>query len=155
MGLVTHVYNEETIQNLKGHIAIGHNRYSTSEGSHIKTRPADCNQRPRRSGPQRQPAFRNRSLKNFWKTKIFPPTIAAIPTLMAKALDYYLEHGLSIKDAVIKCYPLFTGAFCLTILTKDTLGGRARHLLASGLCLWVKLTVTATCWHPKPAPSTP
>ena len=36
MGLVTQVYNEETIQNLKGHIAIGHNRYSTCEGSHIK-----------------------------------------------------------------------------------------------------------------------
>src|SRR5579864_3247232 len=36
MGLVTHVYNEETISGLKGHIAIGHNRYSTSEGSHLK-----------------------------------------------------------------------------------------------------------------------
>src|SRR5438105_13436300 len=30
LGLVSHVYNEKTLIKLKGHIAIGHNRYSTS-----------------------------------------------------------------------------------------------------------------------------
>ena len=31
-GLVAQVYKEKDIENLKGHIAIGHNRYSTSGG---------------------------------------------------------------------------------------------------------------------------
>src|SRR3989338_8721255 len=31
-GLVSQIYTEEKIEKLKGHIAIGHNRYSTSRG---------------------------------------------------------------------------------------------------------------------------
>ena len=61
MGLVTHVYNEETIQNLKGHIAIGHNRYSTSEGSHIKHAQPVVIEQPIGFGPQRQPALRKKA----------------------------------------------------------------------------------------------
>src|SRR3989338_6054859 len=33
MGLVAHVFGEENLQKLKGHLAIGHNRYSTSGDS--------------------------------------------------------------------------------------------------------------------------
>jgi amidophosphoribosyltransferase len=36
MGLVADVFNEEIIKRLKGKIAIGHNRYSTSGESHLK-----------------------------------------------------------------------------------------------------------------------
>ena len=61
---------------------------------------------------------------------------------MAKALGYYLEHGHIIKEAVIKAYPLFTGAFCLTILTKDYIGRGARHLRHPAAVLWDKLTAT-------------
>ena len=32
-GLVAHVYDESTLSRLSGHLAIGHNRYSTSGGS--------------------------------------------------------------------------------------------------------------------------
>lgn len=40
MGLVTQVFNEESLSKLTGHIAIGHNRYSTSGSSEI------CNAQP-------------------------------------------------------------------------------------------------------------
>ena len=30
IGLVSHVFSEQDLKNLKGHLAIGHNRYSTS-----------------------------------------------------------------------------------------------------------------------------
>ncbi len=33
MGLVAHVFGEEDLKKLKGHLAIGHNRYSTSGDS--------------------------------------------------------------------------------------------------------------------------
>jgi len=36
MGLVSDVFNEENLKNLKGHFAIGHVRYSTTGSSHIR-----------------------------------------------------------------------------------------------------------------------
>ena len=36
MGLVHQVFNEENLRPLKGHLAIGHNRYSTTGGSHLR-----------------------------------------------------------------------------------------------------------------------
>lgn len=36
MGLVSQVFNEENLRPLRGHIAIGHNRYSTTGGSHVR-----------------------------------------------------------------------------------------------------------------------
>src|SRR3989344_715068 len=35
MGLVAHVFDEKDLRKLKGHLAIGHNRYSTSGSSTI------------------------------------------------------------------------------------------------------------------------
>src|SRR3989338_1654278 len=35
-GLVSQVYTEKAIKNLKGHLGIGHNRYSTSNGGALK-----------------------------------------------------------------------------------------------------------------------
>lgn len=36
MGLVSHVFTEETLAPLKGHLAVGHNRYSTTGSSHVR-----------------------------------------------------------------------------------------------------------------------
>lgn len=36
MGLVAQVFNEENMRPLKGHMAIGHNRYSTTGSSHLR-----------------------------------------------------------------------------------------------------------------------
>lgn len=36
MGLVSQVFNEENLRPLRGHMAIGHNRYSTTGSSHIR-----------------------------------------------------------------------------------------------------------------------
>jgi len=120
MGLVTQVYKEETIQSLRGHIAIGHNRYSTSEGSHIKhAQPVVINNEVALAHNGNLPSVV--ALKEFLEAKDISTEDCSDSELMAKAISYYLQHGESIKDAVIKSYPLFTGAFCLTILTKDSL----------------------------------
>jgi len=120
MGLVMQVYKEETIQNLKGHIAIGQNRYSTSAGSHIKhAQPVVENNLLALAHNGNLPSVT--ALTEFLEAKDISTQGCSDSELMAKALAYYLEHGESIKEAVIKCWPLFTGAFCLTILTKDSL----------------------------------
>jgi amidophosphoribosyltransferase len=36
MGLVAQVFHEENLRPLQGHLAIGHNRYSTTGSSHIR-----------------------------------------------------------------------------------------------------------------------
>lgn len=36
MGLVADIYNKSVLKRLPGHMAIGHNRYSTAGGSHVK-----------------------------------------------------------------------------------------------------------------------
>jgi amidophosphoribosyltransferase len=119
MGLVTQVYNEETIQNLKGHIAIGHNRYSTSEGSHVKHAQPFVINNLALAHNGNLPSVT--ALKEFLEGKDISTENCSDSELMTKAISYYLDHGESIKDAIIKAYPLFTGAFCLTILTKDSL----------------------------------
>jgi amidophosphoribosyltransferase len=120
MGLVTQVYNEETITSLKGHIAIGHNRYSTSEGSHIKhAQPVVVNEHLALAHNGNLPSCA--ALKTFLEGKDISTNDCSDSELMAKALSYYLDHGNTIKEAVVKAFPLFTGAFSLTILTKDAL----------------------------------
>lgn len=118
-GLVAQVYSEADFKKLKGHMAIGHNRYATSGGStafHV------------------QPVFSQdgvvalahngnlpstKKLESFLKEKGFPTKGLNDSELMQRALRFYLVKGDSIENAVRKCFPLFTGAFCLLILTKN------------------------------------
>ncbi len=120
MGLVSHVYNEETIQSLKGDIAIGHNRYSTSEGSHLKhAQPIVINGQVALAHNGNLPSIT--ALKTFLEGKDIPTEDCSDSELMAKAIAYYLDHDHSIAEAVEKSFPLFTGAFSLTLLTQDSL----------------------------------
>ena len=121
MGLVNQVYTEETIHSLQGHLAIGHNRYSTSEGTGLKHAQPVIVKNGLLSLAHNGNLPSVRKLKDFLESKDIGTQDHSDSELMAKALGYYLEHGESLKDAVIKCWPLWTGAFCLTILTKDTL----------------------------------
>ncbi len=121
VGLVAQVYNEETIKHLQGFAAIGHNRYSTSEGTGVK-HAQPCNIKYGLLSLAHNGNLPSvTKLKEFLEGKDIATENSSDSELMAKALGYYLEHGHSIKEAVQKCWPLFTGAFCLTILTKDTL----------------------------------
>src|SRR2546422_1564936 len=43
MGLVTQVFDEDALRNLKGHLAIGHTRYSTTGSSVVRNaQPISC-----------------------------------------------------------------------------------------------------------------
>ena len=121
VGLVNQVYSEDNIKSLQGHIAIGHNRYSTSEGTGIKHAQPVIVKNGLLSLAHNGNLPSVKKLKEFLEGKDIGTEGHSDSELMAKALGYYLEHGESLKDAVIKSWPLFTGAFCLTVLTKDTL----------------------------------
>jgi amidophosphoribosyltransferase len=92
-GLVTHAYSEENIQALKGHIAIGHNRYSTSEGTGLlHAQPALS-----RSGDLALAHNGNLpsvvKLQKFLQSKKILTENRTDSELMTYAIGYYLEQG--------------------------------------------------------------
>src|SRR5581483_6258393 len=120
-GLVPQVYGEKDLEQLEGHIAIGHNRYSTSGGSfHEHTQPfiddalsfalAHNGNLPKVD-----------KLISFLKSKKIPTERFNDSGLMHAAILYYLRNGASLQEAITKTYPLFTGAFSLLVMTKDTI----------------------------------
>lgn len=124
MGLVAHVYTEGAVEALKGDIAIGHNRYSTSKSS---------------SEDHIQPVIRHlrnddflalvhngnlpsvRALENFLQDRQIATGSLNDSEMMAEALKYYLLRGACLEDAIEESSPLFTGAFSLLIMTSDKL----------------------------------
>ncbi len=118
VGLVAQVYKDENISDLKGHMAIGHNRYSTSGSKYAHIQPVMPNNRI-------VALAHNGNLPSTQKLEGFL-TKNGIATerlndseMMAAAIDCYLQQGLAIEDALQKAYPLFTGAFSLLVMTKD------------------------------------
>lgn len=120
-GLVPQVYTEYDLKQLKGHIAIGHNRYSTSGGTN-----------PEHNQPV---AFRNDILAlahngNLPTTNNLRRFLSALgiyvnghndSELMHMAIKYYLVKKYPIEKAILESLPLFTGAYSLLIMTKNKL----------------------------------
>ncbi len=127
-GLVAQVYNEDILKKLTGYIAVGHNRYSTFGKSYVD---------------HSQPVYNNQNivalahngnlptvtkLKKFLKDKGIATHNFNDSEMMAKAIEYYLVKGFSLKDSITKCFPLFTGAFSLLVMTKKELAAvRDKH----------------------------
>lgn len=120
-GLVAHVYSENDLSKLKGNIAIGHNRYSTSG---------------KESTDHSQPVFMNENtlalahngnlpqttkLKYFLNKQGINTKNLNDSELMYKAIRYWLIKNHTLKEAIIKSAPLFTGAYSLLIMTKNQL----------------------------------
>jgi amidophosphoribosyltransferase len=132
-GLVAQVYNEKAISKLKGHAAIGHNRYSTSGGnSYTHLQPiviGDIAVAHNGNLPSVT------ALVEFLKPKGIKTKGCTDSELMAEAIAWYIAEGNSVEDAVTKAYPLFTGAFALLIMTPDKLIGLRDTKGIRPLCL--------------------
>ncbi len=125
MGLVANVFTEKDMQELHGHIAVGHNRYSTSKSSNIK---------------HAQPVIVENSEKNTWLALAhngnLPSTTAlenylkgrnvscrslSDSEMILEAIALSVQEGRSLPDAVKDIYPLMTGAFSILVMDKKTL----------------------------------
>lgn len=119
-GLVTHAYDERIIKSLKGHIAIGHNRYSTSEGTGLThAQPIVVNHQLALAHNGNLPSVTE--LVDFLRGKGMQTQGYSDSELMAFAISWHMDQGKSVEDAIAACYPLFTGAFSAVALTKDKL----------------------------------
>ncbi len=119
LGLVAQVYSEKDLKKLGGFMAIGHNRYSTSGGTFIEhTQPAgNSDDIVVLAHNGNLPA--TTKLKRFLKSKRISIKGLNDSGLMHKAIKYYLSKKYSLEEAIKASYPLFTGAFCMLIMTKN------------------------------------
>lgn len=123
LGLVAQVYSEDVLKKLKGYISVGHNRYSTSGGAH------DAHAQPVASSSDIVSLAHNGNLPQVKKIKTFLSKNGILTKglndseLMHALIRYHLVKGKSIENAVLDSYPLFTGAFCLLIMTRNKLIG--------------------------------
>ena len=120
-GLVAHVYDEASLRPLVGHIAIGHNRYSTSGGDGLR------HSQPVTGGANLLSLAHNGNLPSVTLLSRALTDAAVDPgdandsELMHAVLERELEMGASLEDAVRRNFPLFTGAFSLALLTGSSL----------------------------------
>jgi amidophosphoribosyltransferase len=126
-GLVATVYREEDLEQLPGHIAIGHNRYSTSGGVGDSYNQPFVDQK-------RQIAFaHNGNLPDWTKLEEFL-TARGVKldklndsSMMMAAIGCYMDDGLDLPAAVKQAYPLFTGVFSSVVMdTKQVIAFRDR-----------------------------
>jgi amidophosphoribosyltransferase len=120
-GLVATVYREEDLEQLPGHIAIGHNRYSTSGGAD------DCYNQPFLDH-ERGFAFAHNgnlpdttALEDFLTEKDITLEKKNDSGMMSAAIGWYIDQGHDLVAAIKQAYPLFTGVFSSVAMSKDTL----------------------------------
>ncbi|HUC86770.1 MAG TPA: amidophosphoribosyltransferase [Candidatus Saccharimonadales bacterium] len=121
-GLVGQVYRDEELEWLHGTMAVGHNRYSTSGGSAHHTQPI--------LSPETGVALAHNgnlpsttALQGFLNEHGIEHSDSNDSEMMAAALTYYVESGLSLANAVEQCYQYFTGAFACVAMSRDQLVG--------------------------------
>ena len=120
-GLVAQVYTDESIKSLRGHIGIGHNRYSTSAGGALAHAQPVVDEEGTFALAHNGNLPSVAALENFLKSKNISIENRSDSELIFDAIKFYLKEGKDLKDAVKEVYPLITGAFSIVMMTKDTL----------------------------------
>ncbi len=119
-GLVLSVYNEWVIRGMRGDIAVGHNRYSTSKGGGLHhAQPVLVKGEFALAHNGNLPSVV--ALEDFLRQKGQDIIGQSDSELMAYAIQWYKDFGMSYEQAIINAYPLFTGAFSVVAMTKTQL----------------------------------
>ena len=121
VGLVAQVYKEKDIENLKGHISIGHNRYSTSRGGALNHAQPVVNNNASFALAHNGNLPSVKALQNFLSSKKMLKKNRNDSELITDAIDFYIKSGDTLPKAVKKVFPLITGAFSIVMMNKDTL----------------------------------
>jgi amidophosphoribosyltransferase len=120
-GLVAQVYKERDIENLKGYLAIGHNRYSTSGGGALDHAQPVINLDRSFALAHNGNLPSVKSLEKFLTSKKSLKKNRTDSELIADAIDFYLKKGNTLPKAVREIFSLITGAFSLVMMDKNNL----------------------------------
>ncbi len=149
MGLVSQVFNDEILKGLKGHIAVGHNRYSTTGGSKVKhaqpmlaagsskvqkvvyedPNPSLHDSVALISGPDdgaialvhngNLPS--TVALEDFLRGKGIDTNEFSDSRMMVEAIAACMREGVELEVAIKNCLPLFTGAYSILVMSQEKL----------------------------------
>ncbi len=117
--MVSQVFNEEIIKSLKGHIAIGHNRYSTSSGSGAEhAQPVEV-----KDGSITLVHNGNIpsvvKLQKILKKKGINITDVSDSKIITELLHCLIKEGKNFEKAVEEIFPLLIGSFSILIMNKE------------------------------------
>ena len=118
-GLVPQAYTEKSIQNLKGYLGIGHNRYSTSGGKALDHAQPVVKKDFALAHNGNLPSVK--ALEEFLLSKKALQKNRMDSELITDAIDFYIKKGETIEQAVKNVFPLLTGSFSLVMMNKNTL----------------------------------
>ncbi len=120
-GLVATVYREEDLEQLPGHLAIGHNRYSTSGGTD------ECYDQPFVERKHNIALAHNgtipdtTALEKFLTERDVSLDKLNDTSMMSAAISCYMDDDLTLVESVKEAWPLFTGAFSIVAMDTNTL----------------------------------
>ena len=130
MGLVNQVFNEHVLDSLTGQVGIGHTRYSTTGASNLGNAQPVVVRTPfgALTLAHNGNLINTDSLREFLESKGYLGHGNSDSHLMALYINYLLNQGRSLKDAVKEAMDACEGAFSVVIATGDTLiAARDRH----------------------------
>src|SRR3989344_4775862 len=149
MGLVSQVFTEDIMESLKGHVAVAHNRYSTSRNSKVKhaqpmlaagnsalekidygdMSPSLLDSVSLCSGPDDGAITlvhngnlpTTTELSGFLHSKDVDASEFSDSRMIVEAIAVKMREGVELEAAIKDVYPLLTGAFSILIMSKDKL----------------------------------
>ncbi len=135
MGLVTQVFDERTLSQLHGHIAIGHTRYSTTGSSVLRNaQPLHC-----AWGDGTVAVAHNGNLVNTaqLRDELEADGVPFQTTNDSEVIARLIatQQDKSLEDAVAHAMERLQGAYAVVILTEDTLIGIRDPVGNRPLCL--------------------
>lgn len=120
-GLVATVYREEDLEQLPGHLAIGHNRYSTSGGTEDYYNQPFINRKHNIALGHNGNLPDTTALENFLTERGVHLKKLSDTSMMTAAISCYMDDGLTLAESVKKAWPLFTGAFSIVAMDTNNL----------------------------------
>lgn len=118
-GLVSQVFNEEIIKSLKGHIAIGHNRYSTSSGGGRE------HAQPVEVADNSITLVHNGNIPSviklleILKNKGVILSNVSDSKIITELLHILIKEGKTLEKAVEEIFPLLVGSFSILIMSRE------------------------------------
>lgn len=111
------------VSELEGTIGIGHNRYATFGDSVADHAQPVTSERNIVALAHNGNLPVTEKLEDFLHLHKINTSGLNDSALMHRAIEYFMKNGDPVELAIEKAYPMFTGAFSLVVLTKDTLVG--------------------------------
>ncbi len=136
MGLVAQTFQEEDLERLTGHIAVGHTRYSTTGSSSLLNAQPILSKGPNvelalaHNGNVINAAELRRELETEWDVTF---TTGADSEVVARLISH--APASTWEERIAYAMRRLQGAYCLTIMTKDAVLGVRDPLGVRPLCL--------------------